>query len=362
MEDLEKKPEPQPVPPPVPTPTDPGPTAPPGVGRGGGATLIPNIRVIGNLTLGGGDTRRVPNRGRFNFNELEIAFQDAVAPKLRYDIFLAAAKEEGWSVGLEEGFLTAAAIYPGLSARLGRIRTPIGRFNPQHPHQWPFITQPSVQGALFGPEGLVSDGAVLEYVLPVRGLFARAELGAWQTTSEAEDGLGFGAGENGAYSGRLRLGKALTRDQELELGFSRYQGNGEVRNGNRKRSLTGLDLTYRAYGQGYRRLVLSAELLNHQTRYLGQGKNAMGGFAYGTYRWDRYWEAGARVDYTRFPYQGIGSGGYDWGASLFMTKYITEQTSLRLEYQHTRSPQLGSGNGIFFQILFGSGPHAHNLQ
>ena len=50
------------------------------------------------------------------------------------------------------------------------------------------------------------------------------------------------------------------------------------------------------------------------------------------------------------------------GGSLFFTKFITEQTSLRLEYQYTNSPLLGTGNGIYFQILFGSGPHAHPLQ
>lgn len=356
IEDLEKRPAP-----PEPETTPPPPTPPPATTPSrGSATFLPNISAIGNLVFGAGDTKRIPNRGRFNFDEFEVALQDQIASRLRYDVFFSAAKGEEWKVGLEEGFLTATALYPGLNARIGRIRTPFGKFNPLHPHQWLFITQPSVQGALMGPEGLTSDGAVLEYTFPTKGFFLRGELGGWQTTSEAEDGLGFAAGQLGAYSGRLWAGKALGRDRELELGFSRYQGRGDIKDiGHRARRLTGVDLTYRAYPGNGRRLIASAELMNLETDLPGQTKNAPGGFAYLAYRMNPFWEAGIRGDYTRFPYP---TGSYDWGGSAFLTKYINEQTSLRLEYQYTRSPLLGTGNAIYFQILFGSGPHSHNLQ
>lgn len=358
IEELEKaKGTPTPAPPE--TPPTPPPPAQSG-GAGGGATLLPNISAIGNITFGAGDTRRVPNRGRFNFDEFEIALQDAVAPKLRYDVFLSAAKDSGWKLGMEEGYLTATALAKGLNARAGRIRTPFGKFNPLHPHVWPFITQPSAAGALLGPEGVVGDGAVLEYTLPTRGYFLRTDLGAWQTTSDTEKGLGFAGGGPGAYSGRLWFGTEMGRDRELELGVSRYQGRADVAGfGRRMESLTGVDLTYRAYPGSNKRLMMSAELIDHQTELPGDDKNRLGAFAYVTYRPNQFYEGGARLDYTRFPYP-IDS--YDWGGSLFLTRFITEQTSLRLEYQYTRSPLLGTGSGIYFQILFGSGPHVHALQ
>lgn len=370
IEQLEKerKPEPGKEPvtppdtqtPPPDTPPDTPPPAPQPPSGGGGATFLPNISIVGNLIFGAGDTRRVPNRGRFNFDEFELALQDQVAPKLRYDIFLSAAKGEDWKLGLEEGYLTATALMKGLNARVGRIRNSFGKFNRLHPHQWPFITQPSVVGAFMGEEGLVSDGAVLEYLLPTKGFFAQADLGWWQNTSEAEDGLGFGAGENGAYSGRLWLGKELGRNKELELGFSRYQGRGGVLGfGNFRKALNGVDLTYRAYPKTGRRLMASAELMHHHTSIFGSSEDRLGGFAYLAYRMNPFWEAGARVDYTRFPY---GVNGYDAAGSLFLTKYLTEQTSLRLEYQYSKGPVLGTGSGIYFQILFGSGPHTHPLQ
>ena len=76
-------------------------------------------------------------------------------------------------------------------------------------------------------------------------------------------------------------------------------------------------------------------------------------------RINRYWEGGARLDYTRLPFPFDGK---EYGASLFLTRYLTEQTSLRLEYRWARDPEFGPGNGIFFQLLFGSGPHTHPLQ
>ena len=359
VEELEKRPAPPVTPDQPAAPTTP--TSPPAsTPSGPGATFLPNISIVGNLIAGGGDTDRVPNRGRFNFTEFELAFQDAVTSKMRYDVFLSAAKEEEWKLGMEEGYLTATALYPGLNARFGRIRTPFGKFNPLHPHSWPFITQPSAMGALLGPEGMNGDGAVAEYTFPTKGFFLRSDIGIWQTASETEDGLGFAGGGSGAYSGRLWLGKELDRDTELELGFSRYQGNGDVEGfGRRRLALNGMDLTWRRYMSQGRMLKASAELIDHVSTLPGDDAHRIGGFAYLLYRMSPFWEAGIRGDYTRFP---VPIDSYDWGGSLFLTKYLTEQTSLRLEYQYTRSPLQGTGNGIYFQILFGSGPHSHNLQ
>lgn len=355
VEELEKRP----APPEAPAPPA-APEAPPAPARPS-ATFLPNISAIGNSIFNAGDSRAIPSRGRFNFTEFELAIQDAVAPGLRYDVFLAAAKEEEWGVGLEEGYLSATRLAPGLSARIGRIRTPIGKFNPLHPHQWPFITQPTAVTNLLGPEGLSSDGAVVEYLFPVRGFFLRAEAGRWETTSEAEDGLGFGGGESGAYSGRVWLGKDLGRNREIELGASRYWGRGAVDGfGRTRKALTGVDLSYRAYPASYQRIWLSAELFDHETLNAPGGtRNRLGGFLTAAYRWNRYWEGGFRGDYSRRPFPTEGT---DWGGSLFITRYLTEQTSLRLEYQYARSPEFRGNNGVFFQILFGSGPHTHPLR
>jgi hypothetical protein len=358
LERVERNQMPAPTPMPAPPPT---PEPEPRSGRGG-ATFLPNISAIGNLVIGGGDTRGLDNPGIFNTQEFELAIQDAVAPKLRYDIYLAAAKEEGWSVGFEEGFVTASAVFPGLNARIGRIRTPIGKFNPLHPHSWRFITQPSVVTAFLGPEGLNADGAVLEYLFPVGGFLLRGELGVWQTASESEDGLGSGIGDGPAYSARLFAGLQAGRDAEVEIGVTRYQGRGEVEGLGKqahRKIIHAADLTYRKFMGRGRRLIAAAELFQHETSLPGGDADRIGGFAYLAYRLNKFWEVGARGDYTEFP---AGLAGRDRAASLFITKYLTEQTSLRLEYQYGNSTLEGSGHGVYFQIIFGSGPHQHQLQ
>lgn len=373
VEDLEKKPAPEmpPAQPPAPEPPaaatpapadqapPPAPTAP----SGAGATFLPNISAVGNIQFRGGDTSRTGNRGQFNFDEFEVAFQDKVSPSLRYDIFFSAAKEEEWKLGMEEGFLTAERLATGLRARLGRIRIPFGKVNPTHPHQRIYIDTPAPIVAFLGPEGVVGDGANVEYLLPFKNVFAHVELGKWETTSETEDGLGFNGSGRGAWSGRLWLGREVGRDKELELGFSRYMGKGQIATGRgpgRDLAVNGVDLTYRSYPGSYQRILLQAEALLHETEDVpGSTRRRFGAYALGAYRWNQFWEAGGRADYTQYPFP---IDGHEWAAHLFLTKYITEQTSLRLQLTHGQAPDVGGYNQILFQVLFGSGPHTHPLQ
>jgi hypothetical protein len=390
VEDLEKKPEPAPEPvvPPMPDPNPAVQPTPTGqgvpTGGGGGATFIPNISVVGNLIARAGDTKATPGRGRSHFEELEIAFQDQVAPKLRYDAFFSAEKEESWSVGMEEGYLTATGVLPGLNLRAGRINTPIGKFNPLHPHQWLFITRPSAATALLGEHGLSSDGIVATYVLPTKGLYAGFDFGVWENASEIHgheeeeeeeeeeegeespaheraEGSGFRGGQKGAYSTRLHLSKGLSLTKELELGFTRSWGRGDVEGFGRKMlAINGVDLTYRSFPGAFSRVWVSAEMLAHETAAIGgDTKYRLGGWLTAAYRWNQYWEAGIRADYTQYPFP---ISGHEVGGSVFLTKYVTEQTSLRLEYRHAKDPDFGHTNAIFFQLLFGSGPHSHPLQ
>jgi hypothetical protein len=360
--------EPEPEAPSVPEPagevpeTAPEDPAPPAAPARGGATLLPNISGIGNVIFRGGP-EGTEDRGRFNTQEVEIIFQDRVAPNLRADFFLAADKEEEWSVGVEEAFLTWSNPFgmPRLSARLGKVRTPFGKLNPLHPHQWRFVDQPSVITAFLGHHGLNSDGAMLQYLLPVGDLFANLEIGAWQTRSEAEDGLGFAGFGRDAFSARLWLSRALGREKELELGVSHYQGSGtpEGLDDVRDLALNGIDLTYRAYPGGDRRIVVQGEAIRHHTSGPGQNRDRWGGYLDLAYRPNRYYEGGIRGDSTRLPYP---QDGQESAISAYVTRFLTEQTSLRFQVRHGSRPEQSGFTEVFVQFLFGFGPHFHLLQ
>lgn len=74
---------------------------------------------------------------------------------------------------------------------------------------------------------------------------------------------------------------------------------------------------------------------------------------------NEFWEAGLRGDYTQFPFP---ISGHESSINAILTRYITEQTSLRVQLTHGASPGVGAYNQILFQILAGFGPHSHNLQ
>jgi hypothetical protein len=353
--------EPAPVPPPAdtetPTPETPSPAARPG------ATLLPNISGLGNVIFRGGP-KGTEERSRFSTHEVELAFQDRVAPNLRADFFLSAEKEADWTTEVEEGYLTWQNPFglKNLSAKFGKVRTPFGKLNPLHPHQWRFVDQPSVISAFLGPDGLNSDGAMLQYLIPIRSVFANLELGAWQTRSEAEDGLGFGGTGSDAFSSRLWIGKEVGRDRELEIGVSRYQGRGtpEGLDSRRRLAINGVDLTYRAYGAGgYKRFVVQGEAIQHHTSGPGRDRDRWGGYLDIAYRPSRYYEGGIRGDSTRLPFP---VDGQESAISAYVTRFLTEQTSMRLQVRHGSRPEKSGFTEVFLQFLFGFGPHFHLLQ
>jgi hypothetical protein len=294
---------------------------------------------------------------------VEVAFQDRVAPNLRADFFLSAEKEADWTTEVEEGYLTWSNPLGvrNLSTRFGKLRTPFGKLNPQHPHTWRFVDQPSVISAFLGPDGLNSDGAVLQYLLPIPGLFANVEVGGWQTVSSAEEGLGFAGTGHDAYSARLWFGKEVGRDRELELGFSRYQGKGMPQGitDTRRLAINGVDLTYRAFPGAYRRIVVQGEAIQHHTSGPGSDRTRWGGYLDLAYRPNQYWEGGIRGDYTQFPFP---TRGQETAGSAYLTRFLTEQTSLRLELRHGSRPERHDFTEVFLQFLFGFGPHSHLLQ
>jgi hypothetical protein len=353
-------PAPTPPAPETPAPEAPSTEAPPAAPPTPTATLLPNISGLGNFKFVGSDSRGTENRGKVFTDEFEIGLQDRVAPNLRLDAFVTSGTPD-FSTSVEEAYATWSNPLGinGLSARIGKQRTPFGKLNPQHPHTWLYITQPSAITALLGSDGLSSDGIVGQYLIPLAGTFLNLEMGRWITRSEAADGLGFAGGQNGAYSGRLWFGKEVGRDRELELGLSTYLGRGDVPgDGRRQLYVSGLDFTFRHFPGAYQRLMLQGELIRHTTGSYG-GHPRIGGYLTLAKRLSQYYEAGLRGDYTRFPYP---TPGHESAASLFLTRFITEQTAVRVEFRHGARPVDGGFNELWLQLLTGFGRHSHNLQ
>jgi hypothetical protein len=229
------------------------------------------------------------------------------------------------------------------------------------------VTQPFVVRNLLNPdEGLAGQGAQINYLLPLKGdFFGQLELGIWKPSGHSHEHeeehaseLGLGI-ENRLYTGRLWLSRAMGDSAEMELGLSAAGGKGEEDLGQPRTRLYGLDLTYRAWGEQNKRLMLQVEAMRQKRTLKDQDGSRDGYYLLGLHRLDRYNEIGLRYDWAALPAR---ESGHDSGLSAFCTRMLSETSYVRLQATRGTSADAGDFTSAFLQFVWGLGPHAHDLQ
>jgi hypothetical protein len=354
-------------------PIAPGATAEqPGATGGGKSLSLPDISLVVQAVGKFSDDRRDPNRYTLRNSEAEIGIQGYVYPDVKADAFIAMSPLEGASAQVEEAYLTYLSPRPGMTAYVGRKHVPFGRTNLLHNHSWLYVRQPLVLRNLVAEESLTGEGVGLSYILPTpKDYFAQLDLGAW-TGDGAEDatslpdimsgpGAGFG---NHFGTARLWTSHAVGDNTEVELGGSYAQGPeaafapallGE----NGTTSLTGIDLTYRHFGEGTARLLLRGEQVWRRETVGNAGSTATGYYLFGNIRRNQYSSWGALYDWSEFPQDPTL---HESAESLIYTKQFSEQYYMRLQGTHGSRPGDGSYNEAWLQWVWGVGPHTHNLE
>lgn len=361
----------------IPGPTPAAPAAVPGAMPTTGvvrASLNPDISVIGNNVGRFLSVRGDSERNRLQLGEFEIALEQPVYTGIRFKAQLAGAADEGFGISTEEAYVTFTRVgklpFGGL---LGRKRLNFGKVNSLHPHARPYADQPAAVRNLVGTEALFGNGASINYLFPVKGLFANLELGLFDT-SPAEEGFthpggtfyptGLGVTGNIPLA-RLWLSKEIGKTGELEIGGSHVFGKADIGD---NISLTGLDITYRQFPGTFKRLLLQGEVFWHhrKDRLGGTGGHTRSGYyALLTYRPDQYKEYGFRFDNSRFPWP---LEGRDQSYSLIWSDRLTEATLFRLQYKfgdRTSDFFLPARRGyseFYMQFIWGAGTHTHPLQ
>ncbi len=366
---------------------------------GGRQLLLPDISLIGIFNGLVSNDKRDPERDSFSVDEVELAFQSFVYPGVRADVFFVFAGEEAV---VEEAFLTAQNLgirgLP-LSATLGRRFVPFGRVNQLHPHSYPYVVRPNALTNLVAEEALTGDGGYLSYLFPTR-FFAQLDLGLWNNggghgheeeegEEEAEDGIvrGEGAGfENKFFTARLWTAFPLGGG-DLEVGGSYARGKGEELtllgdgNGNgeantlsasrlRGRQVGGLlvqptidlssfDLSYRRAGRGASRLLLRGEYVHHRQKDGSFSEKSDGYYVFADQLFNARDSLGARYDWSEFP---NAPGLHESAVSLIATRRFTEQSYARVQLINGQRPGKKSFTEVWFQVVFGMGPHTHSLE
>jgi hypothetical protein len=341
------------------------PTSQPAAGSGqaqqGGATggnpmarllLLPDISAIGSFALAYDryDVAALsPRNGPYGprdkaqplFDELELGVQAVVDPYARADVFISFTPD---GVDVEEGYLTTLSLPAGLQARAGKLFSPFGRLNAQHPHVWDFVDAP-LAARLVAAEKLAGPGIDVAWLAPVPWF---AELhAAYQATAPGpgDPERPTGVAELQQY---FSLGEATTLGLALSAAMRSDVAGGYRDLGNVSAYLRVRPPTTRAY------VTVQGELYGRRFRGEPGGRDG-GGYAQLFWRPGPFWGYGVRYDDApAVPEAGIGRERR-YGA--LATWYPSEFSRLRLQLSYDRRPDGGEGLETLLALEFVIGAH-----
>ncbi len=253
---------------------------------------------------------------------------------------------------------------------VGKKHVSFGRTNLLHCHSWPYVRQPYVIANFIAKESLTGQGANFSYLIPTKSnLFAQLDLGVWADGDEGEASdlpdimAGPGANFTDRFeTARLWTGYPIGENKEIELGASWAGGKSD---NDPDTLLTdyvhikGIDLSYRKFGEGDKRLLLRGEHFWRKGTTDSYRETAKGYYLFGNYRWNRYNSFGLLYDWSEFPQD---RNLHESALSLIYTKQFSEQYYMRFQATSGNRPNCGSFNEFWLQWVWGVGPHTHNLE
>ncbi len=280
----------------------------------------------------------------FLFEELEVGLQAVIDPYARASIFIAFTPSE---VAVEEAFLATTSLPGGLEVKAGKLFSPFGRINGQHPHTWDFPDAPLARGRVLAEEVLSGPGVDVAWLAPLPW-FAELHLAA-QDTAPAE-------GDDERFTGVVRLAQFFPLGEEttLAVGLSaarRDEGPGQFRD------LGGADLYLRWRPLvGRSAVTLQGELFTRKLRGVPDAGEAAWG-AYGQAFWRAGAHAGLGLRYDQAPAAGDSAPGTERRWSALGTWFLSEFQRLRLQVSHDRRPADQAGWEAMLALEFGIGAH-----
>ncbi|OFX15846.1 MAG: hypothetical protein A2Z18_09835 [Armatimonadetes bacterium RBG_16_58_9] len=339
-------------------------------GPGGRHLQLPDISLIVQARGKATDDKLDPDRQKILLSEAELGIQGYVYPNVKADAFITGSPAEDEPFQVEEAYLTYLGLTKGLNVYVGKKHVPFGRTNLLHNHSWLYARQPTVISSLVAPESLTGQGVDFSYLIPTRNnLFAQLDVGTWANGDEGEQSdlpnivAGPGANMTDRFStARLWASYPTSENGELELGGSWADGKSEedpITLETDHVLLTGVDLSYRHFGEGSSRLLLRGENFWRRGTTDSDGDMATGYYLFGNYRWDKYGSIGLLYDWNEFPQD---TSLHESALSLIYTKQFSEQYYLRLQAIHGSRPDADPYNELWLQWVWGVGPHTHNLE
>lgn len=344
--------------------------------------LLPDISLVGDLIADVSPDGSTQEDGtRLGVRELEVAFQAAVDPTFRGDVYIGVSDAEG--VGIEQAFLTASALPWQLELRLGRFLMPVGKQNTTHRHDLHTVDHALITQRFLGEEGLKGTGVSLGRIFAPFGFYQELVVTATERLGEAPEDLVTAEPtsqdlDNLAYSARLRNYWDLSNAANLEISGSVLTGRREVEavplddvNAVALRQTTfGGDVTFRwrPPQQGlYRSFLLQAEFLTQKITEpadmsanqpgvtpIGPVDDLSGFYVFGRYQVSRRGYLGARFDALDDP---EFDGASTKAMSAYYQFYPSEFSKIVAKFERVSPSGFESFNRFLVQATFALGPH-----
>ncbi len=313
--------------------------------------LNPDISVIGNFLAVAG-RNPVETTPSMELTEAEFAFQAAVDPYARADVFLAAGPE---GAELEEGFITFTTLPAGLLLKAGKMRAQFGKVNPMHTHIVPWGDRPLVsRNLLGGDEGLADSGVSVSRIIPNSFMFLEGIGEVYQGASSV-----FQTDRRSRlmWLGRVRGYRDLNENANVDIGASFAHGPTDVGEDLDKK-LFGVDVTFRwkpLQRAIYRQFVGRTEFMWSATP---AAPRAFGFYSSADYQFARRWFVGARLDRSG---RALAPSLTDAGGTTHLTFRPTEFSQIRGQYRRINYAEGVSANEVLFQLSFSIGAHGAHV-
>jgi len=366
IEQLEREKEPAAAPPvqaqAAPAETTPSPGQAAQTAKSVSSAFNPAISVNG-LFLGGYSTnekrtRRVTGldfHNGFNLQEAEVQFTADVDPYWKANLIVAIDREG--SVGVEEGYVTSEELPYDLlpsntTLKLGKFVAAFGKHNLLHAHQFPFISQPLINRAAFGEEGVREPGLGVSYLLP-SSWFSELTFQAMAGENEALFRLADDK-RRGAYLGHWKNFFDLSDETTMEAGASFLAGRNSS-SGQPWSKAAGADLTLKWRPSKERALISQSEYI-YFSRDRDRISAPRGGGLYSSlqYQFAQRWWLQGRYDLLGIPKSDDGRK-HRWSSLLAFV--MSEFSAIRLQHSVTAQRGRGPLNEVLLQFNFTIGSH-----